>query len=391
MDKDKVSVLVMCLADPSGSPRPRRVIELCKNLGYFVSVASYPISGFLYIDKHYTINCPRKNFLFKVLRWLKSLLFLSLGAIFKSKVIRDLLNNLRYGVHNLNNLKNERYNIIIVEDLQLLPVSFMIKNNAKIIFDAREYYPRQNEESLFFRLFEKHERIRLCNEYLTKCDQLLTVSNGLAKEYKNEFGVDMEVLRSTPNYVHFHIKFPDKSLIRLVHHGYAGQNRKIECMIEVMKYLDDRFCLDLYLTENHKYIERLKLQSRDCSRIRFLNPVPYDKILPMLNKYDIGLFLLQPTGFNKTYCLPNKLFEFIQARLAVAIGPSPDMSEIVNEYQCGVVAPSFNPESLAECLSKLTTDDIDIMKQNSDKAAKELCYEIESLKFIDLMQNAHSR
>ena len=49
----------------------------------------------------------------------------------------------------------------------------------------------------------------------------------------------------------------------------------------------------------------------------------------MANDYDVGLYLLPPTNFNQRYALPNKFFEFIQGRLAIAIGPSPEMAKLV--------------------------------------------------------------
>jgi hypothetical protein len=94
-----------------------------------------------------------------------------------------------------------------------------------------------------------------------------------------------------------------------------------------------------------------------------------------LNRYDIGVFLLPPTNFNYRYALPNKLFEFIQARLAVAIGPSPEMARLVRQYCCGVIADDFTPEALAASLNRLTGADIDRLKQASHAAAKELCFE----------------
>jgi hypothetical protein len=36
--------------------------------------------------------------------------------------------------------------------------------------------------------------------------------------------------------------------------------------------------------------------------------------------------------------------EFIQARLAVAVDPSPEMARLVQRYGCGVVAPDFPPK-----------------------------------------------
>ena len=78
------------------------------------------------------------------------------------------------------------------------------------------------------------------------------------------------------------------------------------------------------------------------------------RIVDTIAQYDIGLFLLSPANFNYYHALPNKLFEFVQARLAVAIGPSPEMARIVNDHDLGIVAPDFEPTTMAAHLNALT-------------------------------------
>ncbi|MGC3948657.1 MAG: hypothetical protein QM762_29850 [Chryseolinea sp.] len=91
-----------------------------------------------------------------------------------------------------------------------------------------------------------------------------------------------------------------------------------------------------------------------------------------VNSYDIGVFLLPPINFNYENTLPNKLFDFIQGRLGVAIGPTPEMAEIVNQYKNGVVANDFTPIALADKLAPLTATDIISFKNRSAIAAREL-------------------
>ena len=91
-----------------------------------------------------------------------------------------------------------------------------------------------------------------------------------------------------------------------------------------------------------------------------------------INGYDIGVFLIPPVNFNYANTLPNKLFDFIQARLGIAIGPTPEMAAIVNEHQNGVVAENFDPKALADKLNALSQEDIIRFKKNSGAAAKVL-------------------
>jgi hypothetical protein len=158
-------------------------------------------------------------------------------------------------------------------------------------------------------------------------------------------------------------------------------------MIDMMKYLDDRFLLDIMLIEkNSEYLRLLKKKAAPNQRIKFIPPVAMSDISRTINTYDIGLFLLPPTNINYSYALPNKFFEFIQARLAVAIGPSPEMEMYVKQYNCGVVSCNFTPYQLAIELNRLTNDQIDQFKMNSHKAAQELCFETSEQIFLKNVQ-----
>ncbi len=144
-------------------------------------------------------------------------------------------------------------------------------------------------------------------------------------------------------------------------------------MIRVAELLDERFVVDFVLADTVPgYRASLVRRASGNPRISFPAPVPMHMIASMANGYDIGLYVLPPASLNKRYALPNKFFEFIQARLAVAVGPSPEMARLVRRYGCGVVADDFEPETLAAALNALDGDAIASFKQASDAAAREL-------------------
>jgi len=382
----KKNAIVMSLGDPSGDPRPKRMVDLLKNQGFVVDLMSHACKTDLGVNQHFIIPITY-SLLGKVKRRLVRYAVGVASILSFNDSILDKFNAILFGFnHDFCRVVNNKYDLIIVEDLFLLPLAFEIRMNAKIIFDAREYYPRQNEESFFWRIIEKPERVRLCRNYLPKVDLILTVSPGLANEYEKEFAIKPIVFRSTPNYLYAKPTKTAVKQIRLVHHGVANKNRQIEKMIDVAALLDDRFILDMYLTGSSSYIRSLIRYAQKCPKVRILPPVDFNKLHAMLVNYDIGLFYNKPTTFNLRYSLPNKLFEFIQARLAVAIGPSPDMSAIIRQYECGVVSERFSVESMATKLNALTAEDVDLLKSKSDLAARELNFEVESEVFLNALR-----
>jgi hypothetical protein len=174
----------------------------------------------------------------------------------------------------------------------------------------------------------------------------------------------------------------------MIHHGGLNPSRNAEKMIELMDHLDQRFQLEfMFVNTNSNYLKRLKYLARRNPRIRFRDPVDMHAIVRTINHYDIGLYLLSPAGFNNRMALPNKFFEFIQARLALAIWPSPEMTKVINKYNCGVVSEEYSVESMAEALSNLAVEDIVKLKTNSHKASKELCAEKNKDFFLNTIQS----
>jgi len=103
------------------------------------------------------------------------------------------------------------------------------------------------------------------------------------------------------------------------------------------------------------------------------------------NDYDVGIYIFEPSNFNHQHALPNKLFEFLQARLAVAIGPSPEMANIIRKYDCGVIAKDFKPETMAEELRTLSREKLIHLKQHSARAAQEVNSERNMTRLSDIV------
>lgn len=375
----------MCLADPSNSPRPKRAIELCVSLGFHVSVLCYTPNTKIDAVQIFPVISPSYSLLQRVLRKIYG----AATAVTPTEKGKRFWENLRFGIQGvINKLGDTRFAVIIVENLELLPLAFSLtkKNGfSRVIFDAREYYPLEFEGNIWFELFEKKRRISLCSQYLSRCDIILTVSEGLKKKYASEFGINPVVYLSTPYYVEqvIHKTHPDQ--IKLVYHGAANRDRKLENLIEVLLNLEDRFSLDMILMGNPQYQAELKKKAAGSKRIAFPAPVHFEEIIPTIGKYDIGFFYYEPNGFNVTHCMPNKFFEYIQARLMLAVGPSPDMAELVNYYNCGVIAKDFSVKSMVLALNALSVAEIDAAKANSDRAARELCFEKEREKLAAVL------
>ena len=186
----------------------------------------------------------------------------------------------------------------------------------------------------------------------------------------------------------FPTHYINRDKIKIIHHGYASPDRVIEAMIEAMDYVDSRFHLDLMLVANYnqEYLQQLEQMVKTRKNVRIIPPVPFEEIIPFSTQYDIGFYILQPTCFNTLHMLPNKFFEFIQARLMIAISPNPEMARLVRQYNLGIIAKDFSPQEMAKSLNSLSKEQILQYKENVNKAAKILNAEKEGEKLLKILE-----
>jgi hypothetical protein len=283
-------------------------------------------------------------------------------------------------------IASERPDLIVANDLDALPLGIRLGElvQAPVIFDAHEYSPREFDDSWRWRLLRGPYATALCRRYVPRAAAVTTVGPNVAAAFTELTGVRPEIITNAPEYHPELSPTPvDANRIRLVHHGVAIPARRIENMIRLGTLLDARFELTFVLVDGDPvYRERLHKMAAGDARTRFLPPVPMLELPRFLNQFDLGLFLLEPTNFNYRFALPNKLFEFLQGRLGMAIGPSPDMAKVVRDTGSGIVAPDFRPETMAAELNRLSVADVTRLKQAAHAAAKEYSAETNREKWL---------
>jgi glycosyltransferase involved in cell wall biosynthesis len=284
-------------------------------------------------------------------------------------------------------LERERPEFLIANDLDALPLMIRLGEIAKapVLFDAHEYAPREFDDSWRWRLLRAPYAIELTKKYVPMAAAVTTVGMAIADEFAELTGVRPDVITNAPSY---HPELSPRPVapdgpIRLIHHGGAIASRKIENMLEIAPMLEARFEFNFMLVENEPaYAAKLKAMAANLANVHFRPPVPMPELPAHLNLYDVGVYLLEPTNFNNRNALPNKLFEFLQGRLAIAIGPTPEMARIVKATEAGVVAEDFQPESLAKVINALTADEVNRYKQAAHAAAREYSAETNREKFL---------
>ncbi len=358
----KKKILIISLSYLHKDPRVLRQYDVLKE-SYEVSTMGYsPISNEI---PHTELVSNQSGRASKVLK---------LGAMLARRF--NYLSKQELSSYKIDFDTKDSYDIIICNDVNSLPIGQAIsKGEVPIWADLHEYSPRQFENFWWWNLLFKPYVHWQTNFFLPKCNAITTVCEGLAKEYKRVFQVELPlIVYNAPDYEDL-TPSPLSEKIKLVHHGGATPHRKLENMVEMMRLLGDNYSLDFYLMANNSAMKKYESELKDLGKglpISFNSPVGTKDLAKELNKFDIGLFFLEPVNFNYLNALPNKLFEFVQARLCIAISPNPEMKRMVEKYNLGVVSDDYDYKALADRIRNLKSDDIVKYKQSSHEHAQVL-------------------
>lgn len=353
-------ICIVSLSDLYKDPRVLRQIQWLSGR-YLISTIGFSPSG-LKVNQHINLKIKAS----KLQKFATAL-----SKLTHCHPIRSYCDPLKQALGGALKALSVKPDFILANDLLSLPVLHI--HSKKVVVDLHEYAPREWENILRWKWFTQGYVESLCRNHLKKASASFTVCKGIAKEYQRNFNITPAIVTNAPNFFNLRPSIMEDDKVRIIQHGVATPSRKIEEMIYLMEDLEPRFHLDLILVPgDENYIRKLRLLASKNHRIQIKPIVDFQALVPFSNDYDIGLFFLPPTNFNYLHALPNKFFEFIQARLAIAIGPSPEMHHYVKKYDLGIVSDTFCRKQLAKQLNALSKDQIEKYKQNAHKAAQTL-------------------
>lgn len=291
-------------------------------------------------------------------------------------------------------IQDEKPQLIYANDLNTLPIAVRLKQltGAKLIYDTHEFAVGEGADRLIWKLMFQAYRRALEAKNITHVDQVITVSEGIGHALTHMYALQKPVitLRNVPPYEHV-IHRDSRASVRVLYHGLYLKDRGLEALIESVPLWNARFILQLrgYGAPAYEAYLREYAQKIAPQRIIFEPAVATHDLVSAAATADIGVLPFPTKGIQKEFSLPNKLFEYMMAGLCVITTPCKDISEHLTRYHAGQTTTDASPQALAQTLNHLTTTQIDQMKSASLLAAKELNWESEQLKLLQILCELH--
>jgi glycosyltransferase involved in cell wall biosynthesis len=283
-------------------------------------------------------------------------------------------------------LKSE-VDVFVSNDLDTLPANYLASRIRRkpLVYDSHEYFTEVPE--LIGRPVIKTIWTWLEKMLVPRVDAAYTVCDSIAEVYRDLYKVDFKVVRNLPvcsatetiiDPMTSSHRMGNSSKV-ILYQGALNLGRGVGTAIRAMQYLEG---VELWLAGDGDLTSQLKelvVEMKLESKVKFLGRLPLHQLHEVTCQADLGISLEEDLGLNYRFALPNKLFDYIQAGVPVLVSNLPEMRRIVERYQVGMIAETYQWEEVSELMNTALFDQekSQVWKQNLPKAAKELCWENE--------------
>ena len=279
------------------------------------------------------------------------------------------------------------FDVVHAHDLDTLYAAHEIakQNGAKLVYDSHELY-------LELHYLQPKLRVQFAEvqaSIFPKIDALVSVSHQIADRLCEQYSrsdleptilfnggvrvVDQSASLSTP--------------VKLFFQGAFAKDRNLVELVEAMKFLNGKATLTLqgWGSDEQAIQDTIKrLDLADC--VEVIPPCPPLEVVDSAANYDVGIINSLPKDENFLVTLPNKLFDYMCAGLAVASTDLPPIKEILERENCGVTYSQMGVDHTANALIELidSPSRIQAMKNASLAAAPKYAWPAQAEKLVTL-------
>lgn len=278
--------------------------------------------------------------------------------------------------------------IYCANDLDTLHLAILAAGlDRKVVYDSHELWP-----DMLIGVPEYFKAIlRFCEGRLIKhADAIVTVNEFIAKELAVRYSPSSQirVIYNCPNAVTEGRRSTTRTRARhhrkiALYHGGLSPERGLENLVKAADYLEKDVLL--LFRGSGAIEEELRKLASGRSNVLFKPPVKMSDVVRAAMAADVGIVPYLPTNLCNYYASPNKVFEYLQAGLPIAVSNLPFMRKVVMKNNIGTLFDARDPRSIADALNQITRPpQLAEYRRNVLRAKKRYDWKVESRKLLDL-------
>lgn len=360
-------VIVSVTNDISTDQRVHKVCTTLKQMNYDVTVIGRKLKNSIPLNRNY--KTVRFN------------LFFNKGVLFYAEYNLSLFLKLLF----------VKKDILLANDLDTLLPNYLVSkvSNTTLVYDSHELFTEVPE--LVNRPAKQKIWLNIENKILPNLKNCYTVCNSISNYYNLKYNTSFKVIKNVPfsinNVEKGSFPFSTENEKVIIYQGALNIGRGLELIIDTIPFIDNALLVIIGSGDIESLLyEKVRLLNLE-NKVKFISKKEPQELKKLTALADLGLSIEEDLGLNYRYALPNKLFDYIQAEVPVLVSNLTEMKSVVEEYKIGEIVNSRNPELLAKQITAILEKGKTFYMQNLQAARKELTWENESEKLIDIFKN----
>lgn len=271
-----------------------------------------------------------------------------------------------------------------------------LRPQLKLVYDCHEFESERNGKPQWL-----SRAVRSMEErYIHKAEEVIVVSPSIRAAYESRYkslGLRrISLVRNVPHArAHEAHATPLRTNLGLsedayvaIYQGALTINRGIETLLEMAPMLTGSNIHLVFMGYGMLEPQVLEVVEKHPN-VHFQAAVPYEDVPAYTGDADVGLVSVKPVCLSYLYCLPNKLFESIQAGIPVLVNDLPDCVSLIDTYGIGSRVDNDTPEGWYEALKTAASKSPAWKVQaihGMRRAQEELNWESESQRLLSIYE-----
>lgn len=307
----------------------------------------------------------------------------------RRSIVVKLVAFLQYYLDVIYLLRKETIACVNAHSISVLPLAIFLRwyKGCTVIYDTHELETETHSLKGIRQQFAKLvERI-----FIKNVQAIICVSEDISNWYQNTYSISppttiLNAPVSSPfvysNFLRASLNLGASQKI-VLYLGMLEPGRGVELLINAFAERTDSSIVMVFVGFGSLAGEINR--SEAFGRTIFYHPpVPVSKIQEVASSADFGVCLVSPTCLSYTYCMPNKLFEYLTSGLPVLVSPCISLQNFVTLNKIGFVLSDMQPESVTLMIDRIANEDLSEMRLKARAVALENCWDVQAKTLINV-------
>ncbi|MGZ5272736.1 MAG: glycosyltransferase family 4 protein [Kaistella sp.] len=308
----------------------------------------------------------------------------------KSKVLRYAYVEFQWKLYRELLRKADKNTILLSNDLDTLLPNYLVSRKLQIplVYDSHEIFTEM--PSVNGRFTQNIWR-SLESFIVPKLKFMMTASESYADWFQKTYEIERPVVvQNFPIKIENPQNYSEVNAIKIIiYQGVINPSRGLGMMIPAMREIDGA---ELWIAgDGPKKLELVELTKNLGldHKVKFIGKLMPEKLRAITQKADVGLSIEENNGLSYYLSMPNKVSDYIQARIPVVVSDFPEMRKVIDHFGAGEKISDHT--ELADKVKIVLANGKQSYENALNHAAAHLCWEKEEPKIIALFHTIKSQ